>query len=142
LARLEEPEILAIGQTEIGFLDKIAYDHEYTGPALDPAEGERLAGIIGPDKKVLFMANHGVAVCGGSVAEAYDLLYYLERACQVQLYAMWTGRKLRHVKPDVVAHTLQQYEAVWPKYGNKPTWDHHFAALKRLLDRKEPDYAD
>ena len=88
------------------------------------------------------MANHGVAVCGGSVAEAYDLLYYLERACQVQLYAMWTGRKLRHVKPDVVAHTLQQYEAVWPKYGNKPTWDHHFAALKRLLDRKEPDYAD
>ena len=74
LARLEEQEILAIGQTEIGFLDKIAYDDTYTGPALDPSEGERLAGIIGPDKKVLFMANHGVAVCGGSVAEAYDLL--------------------------------------------------------------------
>ena len=110
--------------------------------ALDPAEGERLAGIIGPNKKVLFMANHGVAVCGGSVAEAYDLLYYLERAAQVQLYAMWTGRKLRHVKPDIVTHTLQQYEAVWPKYGNKPTWDHHFDALKRQLDRKEPDYAD
>jgi len=31
------------------------------------------------------MANHGVAVCGTTVAEAYDLLYYLERACQVQL---------------------------------------------------------
>jgi ribulose-5-phosphate 4-epimerase/fuculose-1-phosphate aldolase len=142
LARLEEQEILAIGQTEIGFLDKIAYDDTYTGPALDPAEGERLAGIIGPDKKVLFMANHGVAVCGTTVAEAYDLLYYLERACQVQLYAMWTGRRLRQVKPDVVAHTLQQYDAVWPKYGNKPAWQHHFDALKRLLDRKEPDYAD
>src|SRR3981189_2231238 len=44
LARLEEPEIQAIGQTEIEFLDKIAYDHDYSGPALDPAEGERLAG--------------------------------------------------------------------------------------------------
>ena len=142
LARLEEPEILAIGQTEIGFLDKVAYDDTYTGPALDPGEGERLAGIMGPEKKVLFMANHGVAVCGRTVAEAYDLLYYLERACQVQLYAMWTGRKLRHVKPDVVAHTLQQYDAVWPQYGSKPTWQHHFDALKRLLDRKEPDYAD
>ena len=99
LARLEEQEILAIGQTEIGFLDKIAYDDDYTGPALDPGEGERLAGVIGPDKKVLFMANHGVVSCGDTVAEAYDLLYYLERACQVQLYAMWTGRKLRQVGP-------------------------------------------
>ena len=120
----------------------IAYDDTYTGPALDPGEGERLAGILGPDKKILFMANHGVAVCGETVAEAYDLLYYLERAAQVQLYAMWTGRKLREVKPEVVSHTQQQYEAVWPKYGNKSTWNHHFDALKRLLDRKEPDYAD
>lgn len=142
LARLEEPEIQAVGQTEIGFLDKVAYDHDYTGPALDPAEGERLAGVIGPDRKVLLMANHGVLVCGTSVAEAYDLLYYLERACQVQLYAMWTGRKLRQVKPAVVTHTLQQYQQVWPNYGGKPTCEHHFDALKRLLGRREPDYAD
>jgi ribulose-5-phosphate 4-epimerase/fuculose-1-phosphate aldolase len=142
LARLEEPEIQAIGQTEIGFLDKIAYDHDYTGPALDPAEGERLAGIIGSDKKILFMANHGVAVCGTTVAEAYDLLYYLERACQVQLYAMWTGRKMRQVRPEIVSHTLNQYQEVWPNYGNKPTWQHHFDALKRILDRREPDYID
>ena len=142
LSRLEEQEIKPIGQTEIGLMDKIAYDDTYTGPALDPAEGERLAGILGPNKKILFMANHGVAVCGESVAEAYDLLYYLERAAQVQLYAMWTGRKLREVKPEIVTHTQLQYEAVWPKYGKKSTWDHHFEALKRLLDRKEPDYAD
>jgi ribulose-5-phosphate 4-epimerase/fuculose-1-phosphate aldolase len=142
LARLEEPQILPIGQTEIGFLDKIAYDHDYTGPALDPTEGERLAHVIGRDNKVLFMANHGVLVCGTCVAEAYDLLYYLERAAQVQLYAMWTGRKLRNVRPDIVAHTLNQYEATWPKYANKPSYQHHFDALKRLLDRREPDYAE
>ncbi|HXC27415.1 MAG TPA: class II aldolase/adducin family protein [Stellaceae bacterium] len=142
LARLEEQEILPIGQTEIGFLDKIAYDDTYTGPALDPEEGERLAGILGPDKKILFMANHGVCVCGGSVAEAYDLLYYLERAAQVQIYAMWTGRKLREVKPAVVTKTLRIYDEIWPGYKGKPPYEHHFAALKRLLDRNEPDYAD
>src|SRR6266481_7545274 len=43
LTRLDEPRIEAIGQTEIGFLDCVAYDAEYTGLALDPAEGERLA---------------------------------------------------------------------------------------------------
>jgi len=92
LIRLANPRIEAIGQTEIGFLDCIAYDEENTGLALDPAEGERLAGVLGPRNKVLFMANHGVLVIGETVAEAYDRLYYLERACQVQVYAMWTGR--------------------------------------------------
>src|SRR5436853_4232908 len=43
LARLEEPRLAALRQTEIAFLDTIAYDDEYSGLALDPAEGERLA---------------------------------------------------------------------------------------------------
>ncbi len=141
LARLESPQIEAIGQTEIGFLDTVAYDDLYTGLALDPAEGERLAGVLGPKKTVLFMANHGVAVCGQSVAEAYDRLFYLERACQVQLYAMWTGQRRKLVPQAVVEHTIKQY-ATSPQYGNKPACDHHFAALKRMLDRQEPDYVD
>ncbi len=140
LTRLEEPHIEAIGQTEIGFLDCIAYDEKYTGLALDPAEGERLAAVLGPQNKVLFMANHGVLVVGETVAEAYDRLYYLERACQVQLYAMWTGRRLKHVPPGVVEHTLRQYAAS-PSYQGKPGCEHHFAALKRLLDRDQPDYS-
>jgi ribulose-5-phosphate 4-epimerase/fuculose-1-phosphate aldolase len=141
LARLEEPRLAALGQTEIGFLDTIAYDDEYTGLALDPAEGERLASVLGPDRSVLLMANHGVLACGKTVAEAYDRLYYFERACQAQLYAMWTGRPLKEVPAHVVARTLRQY-AESPVYDGKPACEHHFAALKRLLDRSEPDYAE
>ena len=141
LTRLEDPRVAAIGQTEMGFLNCVAYDDTYTGLAFDPAEGERLAGVLGNESKVLFMANHGVLVVGATVAEAYDSLYFLERACQVQLYAMWTGRKLKHVAPAVVEHTLRQY-ADAPLYGGRPACEHHFAALKRLLDRREPDYSN
>jgi len=140
LTRLEEPAIKAIGQTEIGFLDEIAYDEEYTGLAYDPAEGERLSGVLG-DKSILFMANHGVLVCGESVAKAYDRLYYLERACQVQLFAMWTGKRLKEVPAAIVAKTVAQFHD-GPTYGNQSAAEHHFNALKRMLDRKEPDYAD
>jgi ribulose-5-phosphate 4-epimerase/fuculose-1-phosphate aldolase len=141
LTRIEDARIEAIGQTEIGFLDTVAYDDDYTGLALDPAEGERLAGVLGPDRSVLFMSNHGVLVCGETVADAYDKLYYLERACQVQLYAMWTGRPLKQVPQHVIARTLRQY-ATSPVYQGKPASEHHFAALKRLLDKREPDYRD
>src|SRR6202140_1757779 len=53
LARLAEPRLLAIGQTEIGFLDTIAYDDESAVIAFDPAEGERLARVLGPERSVL-----------------------------------------------------------------------------------------
>ncbi|HEY1260765.1 MAG TPA: class II aldolase/adducin family protein [Stellaceae bacterium] len=141
LTRLEDPRLLPVGQTEIDFADCTAYDPNYAGLAFDPAEGERLAGVLGAHNKVLFMANHGVLVVGETVAEAYDRLYYLERACQVQLYAMWTGRPLKRVPPAVVEHTRRQYAAA-PSYHGKPACEHHFAALKRLLDRDNPGYAD
>lgn len=137
LTRLEDPRIKPIGQTEAGMMDRIAYDMDYTGPAFDPEEGERLADLFG-DKKVLFMGNHGVATIGRSVAEAYDLLYYTERAAQVQLYAMWTGQPLKYMSQDVIERTKRDFSG--QKFEHGRPCDYHFAALKRILDRQEPDY--
>jgi ribulose-5-phosphate 4-epimerase/fuculose-1-phosphate aldolase len=139
LTRLEDPRIKEIGQTEVGLSGAIAYDDEYTGPALDPAEGARLARVIG-DKTVLFMANHGISTVGATVAEAYDMLYYVERAAQVQIYAMWTGQKLKQLPAPVVEKTKRDYKDEHLYKGPTPA-QRHFDALKRMLDRKEPDYA-
>jgi ribulose-5-phosphate 4-epimerase/fuculose-1-phosphate aldolase len=139
LTRLEDPRIKEIGQTEVGLSGEIAYDDEYTGPALDPAEGARLAKVIG-DKSVLFMANHGISTVGATVAAAYDRLYYTERAAQVQIYAMWTGQPLKKLPTPVVEKTKQTYGGSSKFEGPGPA-QRHFDALKRMLDRKEPDYA-
>jgi ribulose-5-phosphate 4-epimerase/fuculose-1-phosphate aldolase len=139
LTRLEDPRIKEIGQTEVGLSGAIAYDDEYTGPAVDPAEGARLARVIG-DKQVLFMANHGISTVGASVAEAYDMLYYIERAAQVQIYAMWTGQRLKQLPEPVVEKTKREYKDENLYTGPTPA-QRHFDALKRMLDRKEPDYA-
>ena len=112
----------------------------YDGPAFDPAEGERLAGVIG-DKRVLMMANHGVATVGRTVAEAYDLLYYTERTAQVQIYAMWTGRPLKVLPQDVIDKTIAEFKS-GRTYGGRDPSAWHFDALKRNLDRTEPDYKD
>jgi ribulose-5-phosphate 4-epimerase/fuculose-1-phosphate aldolase len=119
-------------------MNAIAYDDDYTGPAFEPEEGERLAKIIGK-KSILFMANHGITTCGKTVAQAYDRLYYVERAAQVQIYAMWTGQRLKQLPEPVVEVTRNERTANY--YDPSPS-ERHFAALKRILDRKEPDYAD
>ena len=140
LTRLEDPRIKPIGQTEVLLMPHIAYDMDYTGPAFDAGEGCRLADIVG-DKTILFMGNHGVTTIANSVAEAYDRLYYIERAAQAQLFAMWTGQPLKELSPEVIKATQEGIREGNNFDGKKP-WDFHFAALKRILDRKEPDYAD
>jgi ribulose-5-phosphate 4-epimerase/fuculose-1-phosphate aldolase len=138
LSRLKDQRILPIGQTELGVMSRTAYDDTYTGPAFDPEEGERLAGILG-DKTILMMANHGAATFGRNVAEAYDGLYYLERVAQVQLHAMWTGRELNVLSDEVIEQSKAKFKKS-PVYGGRSTADHHFDALKRILDRRGEEY--
>jgi len=77
---------------------------------------------------------------GETVADAYDKLYYIERAAQVQIYAMWTGQPLKKLPEPVVEKTKQEMRGNSFYLGLSPA-QRHFAALKRILDRKEPDYA-
>lgn len=86
------------------------------------------------------MANHGITTVGQSVADAYNRLYYVERAAQVQIYAMWTGQPLKKLPDSVVEKTKNDIEGA--RFYNGPTpAERHFAALKRMLDRTEADYA-
>ena len=135
---MNNPRFELISQTSLMFAGLIAYDDDYQGLALNRMEGERLAGILGKDNVVLFLANHGVIVIGDTVARAYDRLYFLERACQLQILASSTGRT-KLIPEPIVRRTVEQQVALKP--GNAPICDTHFAALKRLLDRREPDYA-
>lgn len=135
LALTEPGRLEMVEQNALRFAGDIAYDDTYNGLVVDDAEGDRLARALG-EKRVLFLANHGVIVVGPSVAEAYDLMYYLERACRLQVLARATGLPFRKVRPEVVGETYRMILADTPKYAGA-----HFAALKRLLDRDEPGYA-
>jgi ribulose-5-phosphate 4-epimerase/fuculose-1-phosphate aldolase len=138
LGMLEEPRLLMAGQSAVGFQDELAYV-DYNGLALDSAEGERLARALG-DKSVLVLRNHGVLVVAPSLAQGFERLYFLERACQAQILAQSTGAQLRILPDTVVQATLRQFTAT-ERVGGIERTELHFAALKRLLDRSEPDYA-
>ena len=135
LTLLEGGRLEMVEQNALRFHDDIAYDDIYNGLVVDNAEGDRLARALG-GKRVMFLANHGVIVVGPSVAEAFDALYYLERACRLQVLARSMGGKFRPVRPEVVRETYRLILADTPKYAGA-----HFEALKRILDREEPAYS-
>jgi len=135
LTLLEGARLEMVEQNALRFNDDIAYDDTYNGLVVDPAEGDRLAKVLG-EKRVLFLANHGVIVVGPTVAEAFDALYYLERACRLQVLARSTGLAFKKIRAEVVQETYRMILADAPKYAGA-----HFGALKRILDREEPAYS-
>src|SRR3989440_6410497 len=135
LTLLQEGRLEMVEQNALRFHDDIAYDDTYNGLVVDNAEGDRLARVLGT-KRAMFLANHGVIVVGSSVAEAFDSLYYLERACRLQVLARMMGGKLRPVRAEVVRAACRMMREDAPKYAGA-----HFSALKRLLDREEPAYS-
>jgi len=126
-----------IDQNSMRFHDRIAYDDAFHGMALDEGEGRRISGAIQDGKSVLFMANHGITVIAPSVAEAFDENFYLERACQLQVLALSTGRPLHVVSEEVAAMTCRQ----WLEFPVDACQD-HFNEMKTILDEEEPDYRD
>lgn len=139
LCMLQNPRLEMAVQTALGFYNDVAYVPAYNGLALDIAEGERLARALG-DKSVLMMGNHGVLVVGKTIPQAFERLYFLERAAQAQVLALSTGRPLQLIPEPVIKKTVAQF-AGCGMVGGRDRTDQHFAALKRVLDRSQSDYA-
>ena len=134
LTMLDGEPLAWAGQTALKFLGRTVVDEDYNGLALDEAEGDRIAASMG-GADVVFMRNHGVMVTGPSIAAAWDDLYYLERACEVQRLALSTGRPLRPVPPAVAEATARQMQDSDGEAARL-----HLESIKRTLDRDAPDY--
>ncbi|MEJ2173378.1 MAG: class II aldolase/adducin family protein, partial [bacterium] len=139
LNMLEDNRLVPASQSAAFFHGRIAYDDHYAGTADEPAEGRRLAGLVG-DRHTVFMKNHGVLVVGETVAQAYQRLYMLERVCRAQVLAMATGRPLAALADEIVAQV--QAPAPQDRHSRRERERLFFEAMMRVLDRELPGYAD
>jgi ribulose-5-phosphate 4-epimerase/fuculose-1-phosphate aldolase len=125
--------LLPLTQHAMRFWNSIAY-HDYEGIALDLPEQARLVADLGTHNAMI-LRNHGLLVCGTGMAEAFDVMYHLERACQAQVAAMGGGAELNIPPPDVAAKVARQFTR-----PGRTAPANAWAALRRLLDRQDPSY--
>ncbi|RMH50933.1 MAG: hypothetical protein D6686_05120 [Alphaproteobacteria bacterium] len=136
LGCLADPVLPPIDQNAAMFWNRVAVDVDYGGLAFE-AEAERVCALLAdPAKKVLVMGNHGVMVVGDGVADTLNRLIYFERACEVYLRALSTGRPLR-ILPDAVAEKTAREAEAYPG-GGAPL----LASIHRILIREGSDYRD
>ncbi|HEX2824893.1 MAG TPA: class II aldolase/adducin family protein [Burkholderiales bacterium] len=129
----QQAGLLPLSQHAMRFTGRLGY-HDYEGLALELDEQARLVRDLG-EHKAMILRNHGLLTCGASIAEAFDYMYYLERACQAQVAAMGGCAKL-NVPPDEVA---QKTAAQFAKLSYKPQ-KVEWKAMLRMLDKQDASY--
>lgn len=128
----QEHGLLPLSQHALVVLPRLAM-HEYEGIALDHEERERLVEDLG-DKQLMLLRNHGTLALGSTAAACWNAMYYLERACSIQIATLSGGLAHARLAPLAAQETVAQQisrgtsaELAWP------------GAL-RMLDRLCPDY--
>ncbi|MCY4645577.1 MAG: class II aldolase/adducin family protein [Gammaproteobacteria bacterium] len=106
----------------------------YEGLVTESGEGERMAEALG-DKRVLFLANHGVLVVGDTIEKTILWLYQLECACMNEMLVLQAGRKIRPMPIAAAKHNAELSIESWGEAG-------YLRGMKEVLDAEGQDYAD
>lgn len=122
-------------QFALGVHDDLAY-HDYEGIALDLSERDRLIKDLG-NHCFMLLRNHGTLTTGTNCATAFMRMYFLERACQAQVYALSGNREPLEEPPKMAAKVLQQNAPAFIQgLGDALAWP----GLLRKLNRTNPGF--
>jgi ribulose-5-phosphate 4-epimerase/fuculose-1-phosphate aldolase len=129
----QEEGLLPLSQTALACLPRLAY-HDYEGIALNPDEKERLVADLG-DKTMMLLRNHGTLAVGGSAADCWTTMFFLERACKMQVMALTVGRENVRIASQASQDEVRK-QIAGGRVGGALAWP----GCLRLLDRKSPGY--
>ncbi len=130
LACLRDPTLLPLDNNTARFFGRVGYDLDFGGISDNAEEGAHLARAM-KGNTVLVMGNHGVTVTGETVADAFEDLYFFEKAAQTQILAMSTGQPLSVLSDEVARNTAEG----WNAYRGMAA--RHFEYLKSSLDQSD-----
>ena len=120
------------------YVEPMVTYHDYEGIALEMDERERMAKDLGKTSKAMILRNHGLLTMGQTVHEAWEMMYYLDCACQIQVDAVAGGLEnvisMSKHAGDTAAEQFERH--------NRPSTHRDWPALLRLLDRKGSNYRD
>ena len=133
LSTLKDPTLQPIDQNTMRFYNRVAVFRDFGGLGFEE-ESNKMAACIGNNRSML-LANHGILTTGQTVAQAFDELYYFEKACETYITALSTQKELKIVSPEVAEKTAQE----WENYSTDME-ELHLKAIRSILDKEDPSY--
>ena len=133
LSTLKDPILKPIDQNTMRFYNRVAIFNDFGGLGFEE-ESNKMAAAIGNNRSML-LANHGILTFGETVAQAFDELYYFEKACETYITALSTNKDLNEVNSEVAEKTAQEWENYPVNMGEQ-----YLKEIRKILDKEEPEY--
>ena len=133
LSCLKDPTLPPIDQNTMRFYNRVAVFNDFGGLGFED-ESEKMASCIG-NHNTLLLANHGILTAAPTVAQAFDDLFYSEKACETYITALSTGKELNIASSEVAEKTAQDWENYSTNLGEL-----HLKAIRSILDSEDPTY--
>ena len=133
LSCLKDPTLPPIDQNTMRFYNRVALYGDFGGLGFEE-ESEKMANSIG-NHNILLLANHGILTAAPTVAQAFDDLFYFEKACETYITALSTGKELNIANKEVAEKTAQD----WENYSTDMA-GLHLKAIRSILDSEDPNY--
>jgi len=135
LSTLKDPTLQPIDQNTMRFYNRVATYDDFGGLGFEE-ESHKMAAAIGNNRSML-LANHGILTVGQTVGQAFDELYYFEKACETYITALSTNKELKIANSKVAEKTAQEWENYPVNMGEQ-----HLKAIRSILDKEDPSYKD
>ena len=135
LSTLKDPVLKPIDQNTMRFFNRISTFNDFGGLGFEE-ESNKMASAIG-NNSLLLLANHGILTVGQTVADAFDKLYYFEKACETYMTALSTNAKLNVVDSKIAEKTAQEWENYPVNMGQQ-----HLDEIKKILDKEDISYRE
>ena len=135
LSTLKDPVLKPIDQNTMRFFNRVSTFNDFGGLGFEE-ESNKMASAIG-NNSLLLLANHGILTVGQTVADAFDKLYYFERACETYITALSTNAELNVVDSKIAEKTAQEWENYPVNMGKQ-----HLYEIKKILDKEDMSYRE
>ena len=135
LSTLKDPTLQPIDQNNMRFYNRVAIYDDFGGLGFEE-ESHKMAAAIGNNRSML-LANHGILTVGQTIGQAFDELYYFEKACETYITALSTNKELKIANSKVAEKTAQEWENYPVNMGEQ-----HLKAIRSILDKEDPSYKD
>ena len=133
LSCLKDPTLPPIDQNTMRFYNRVAVYDDFGGLGFEE-ESNKMANSIG-NHNTLLLSNHGILTAAPTVAQAFDDLFYFEKACETYITALSTGKELKIASSEIAEKTAQDWENYSTNLGEL-----HLKAIRSILDSEDPTY--
>ncbi|HTE14038.1 MAG TPA: class II aldolase/adducin family protein [Burkholderiales bacterium] len=131
--------LLPIAQMSMRWVKGVSY-HDYES-IVNMDERARMVRDLG-DNNVMILRNHGLLTCGRNIPECFNNMFWLKRACDLQVMFLSCNQQMTRLSDEVIEKTWGAYQPGGSRHKQQKQGLLEWPALLHKLDAIDSSFRE